>query len=238
MTEALLVTAILPSYNGGSYLPEAIESARRQTYRPIEILVVDDGSTDGTAAAANSYPGVRCLSLPRNQGSAEARNQGIAAAAGSFIAFLDSDDLWMPDKIERQMALFNGDPALDVVFTGVEQFHSPELTEAERRAFPLPAGAGGKCPSSLLAKRTAFAVTGPFCSTWRVGEFIDWYARAMEHGLREAELPDALVRRRVHKDNLTLRARNAKTDYVHILKASLDRRRNSPLSGPFDNMDG
>lgn len=101
-----LVSVILPVYNGEQFVAQALESALRQTYRNIEVLVVDDGSTDGTrpivdAQAAND-PRVRVLSQP-NSGVARARNQAIAASRGEFIAPLDADDLWAPTKIERQV---------------------------------------------------------------------------------------------------------------------------------------
>lgn len=102
-----LVTVILPVYNGAGYLGAAIESALTQTYRNLEILVVDDGSTDTSLQIATTYAAkderIRVIPQP-NGGVAKARNTAIAAARGEFIAPLDADDLWLPDKIARQMA--------------------------------------------------------------------------------------------------------------------------------------
>jgi glycosyltransferase involved in cell wall biosynthesis len=98
-----LVSVVIPAYNAAAYLGETLRSVQAQTYRNIEILVVDDGSTDDTAAIAARF-GVRCLTQP-NQGQAAARNAGIRAANGRYIALLDADDLWEPEKLQLQVAL-------------------------------------------------------------------------------------------------------------------------------------
>ncbi len=106
MTETL-VTVIIPVYNGAEFLGAAIESAQAQTYRSLEIIIVDDGSTDTSLQIAKEYAAqderIRVIAQP-NGGVAKARNTAIAAARGEFIAPLDADDLWIPDKIARQMA--------------------------------------------------------------------------------------------------------------------------------------
>jgi glycosyltransferase involved in cell wall biosynthesis len=114
-----LVSIVVPAYQAEASIAATLEQAGNQTYRPIEIVVVDDGSPDGTAAAAGAVPGVRCIRQD-NAGPSAARNTGIRAAKGDFIAFLDADDLWLPDKLERQMALFAAHPELDLVFTDAE----------------------------------------------------------------------------------------------------------------------
>src|SRR5262245_10754564 len=99
-----LVSCIVPVYNGEAFLGEALASIRAQRHRPIEILVVDDGSTDGTAAVVMAADaGIRYMRQD-NAGGAAARNRGIGMARGTFVAFLDADDLWPPEKLERQIA--------------------------------------------------------------------------------------------------------------------------------------
>ncbi|MFM6154726.1 MAG: glycosyltransferase family 2 protein, partial [Sphaerospermopsis kisseleviana] len=97
-----LVSVIIPVYNGDRHLAQAIESVLNQTYQPFEVIVVDDGSTDNSANVACSYKEVHYLYQP-NQGVAVARNTGISQARGEFIAFLDQDDLWTPDKLTVQV---------------------------------------------------------------------------------------------------------------------------------------
>src|SRR3954468_8267905 len=97
-----LVTVVIPVYNGERFLGEAIESALGETHQPVEVIVVDDGSTDGSAAVAESYPEARLLRA-ENGGPGAARNVGVAAARGEAVANLDADDLMVPERVERQL---------------------------------------------------------------------------------------------------------------------------------------
>ena len=112
-----LVSVIIAAYNTAQYVGEAIESALAQTYSPVEVIVVDDGSTDNTRDVLAAY-GDRIIMLQqKNSGAAAARNTGLKAAHGEFMAVLDSDDVWTPDKLKRQMKLIEHCPELDLVFT-------------------------------------------------------------------------------------------------------------------------
>jgi glycosyltransferase involved in cell wall biosynthesis len=116
------VSVIIPTYNYARYLPEAIDSALGQTHAPLEIIVVDDGSTDETPQVLARY-GAKIRAIRQiNQGVAAARNTGVAAARGEYVALLDSDDLWMPRKLELQIARFDADPTLGLVHCGAETF--------------------------------------------------------------------------------------------------------------------
>ena len=107
-----VVSVIIPTYNRAALVREAVASVAAQTYRDFEILVVDDGSTDETPKALAALRGVRVLRHPRRRGVAAARNLGVAAARSQWLAFLDSDDLWRPDKLARQMAYLQDRPDL------------------------------------------------------------------------------------------------------------------------------
>ncbi len=112
--EATKVSVILPTYNRAATLPRAIDSVLGQTYPFFELWVVDDGSTDETPAMLASYgPSIRTL-RQANRGVSSARNQGIRSSGGELIAFLDSDDYWLPEKLERQLARFQNDPHLQI----------------------------------------------------------------------------------------------------------------------------
>ncbi|MGB8993226.1 MAG: glycosyltransferase family A protein [Desulfobaccales bacterium] len=106
------VSVIIPTYNRAALVREAVASVLAQTYRDFEVVVVDDGSTDGTGAALAGYREIRMHCHRRRRGVAAARNTGVAAARGEWLAFLDSDDLWLPDKLARQMAHLNNQPGL------------------------------------------------------------------------------------------------------------------------------
>jgi glycosyltransferase involved in cell wall biosynthesis len=223
------VSAVIPVYNGERYLREAIQSVLAQDYPDLELIVVDDGSTDGSAAIARSFgERVRYHHQP-NAGLSAAQNAGIEQARGRFIAYLDCDDLWMPDKIARQITVFDRDSAVDLVFGQVEQFYSPEPAAGQKREVP-PVMAGFST-GTMLARIDVFERVGRFSSAFRIGEFLDWYARATDAGLISVMLDDVLLRRRIHGDNMGLRERDKRSDYLRVFKASLDRRRREGQNG-------
>ncbi len=223
------ISVIVPVHNRERYLRESLDSVLAQGALVSEIVVVDDGSTDGSAAVARSYGApVRCV-VQKNAGAAAARNRGVQEATGEYIAFLDSDDLWMPGKLAAQLRAFVDGPELDMVFGETEQFISPELDEETRRRLQCPAGTmPGYLVGAMLARRSVFDRVGSFDTHWQVGEFIDWYARARETGLRSAMLPTLVLRRRLHGTNTMITRRDSQRDYLRIVKASLDRRRAPP----------
>src|SRR5262245_53942203 len=223
-----LISCIVPVFNGERYIQEALESILAQTYRPLEIIVADDGSTDGTAEIVSTF-GYHVRYLKQNNaGTAAARNLGIGAAFGEFIAFLDADDLWHPEKLSRQTARFAARPELSYCVTHVQNFWIPELrAEAEqfrehRISKPLP----GYVTSTLLVRREFFDAVGPFKPGFDYADDTDWFLRAEARGGVKEVLADVLLSRRLHDSNLSrLKAPNSRDEYLHVLKTTLDRRR-------------
>jgi glycosyltransferase involved in cell wall biosynthesis len=228
MAEQPLISCIVPVFNGECYLREALESIFAQTYRPIEVLLVDDGSTDSTGAVAASYGSrLRYLWQP-NAGPAAARNRGLDAARGEFVAFLDADDLWHPEKLARQMARFAARPGLDGSVAHVQMRWEAEVArEGERcrgqwRAGPVP----GYSTTTLLARRDLFDRVGRFDERRWFGDAVEWFMRASERGAVVELLPDVLLWRRLHEGNLSrLRAADGKDEFLGLVKAILERRR-------------
>ncbi len=223
-----LISCIIPVYNGEPYLREAIDSILAQTCRPLEIIVVDDGSTDGTADVAGGY-GARLVYVRQtNAGPAAARNRGVGLARGEFVAFLDADDLWHPEKLQRQMARFQARSELGYCVAHVQNFWIPELKEEaekfrdHRIAKPLP----GYVTATLLARRSVFDTVGQFDPTLGHGDSTEWFLRAAEHGAVMELLPDVLLYRRLHQANRSrFLASRSRDQFLGILKATLDRRR-------------
>lgn len=223
-----LVSAIIPVYNCELYLAEAIESVLAQTYRPIEIIMVDDGSTDGTADVAKRYATVVRYVRQPNSGAPAARNRGAELAQGDFLSFLDADDTWVEDKLERQMACFDGDQELDVVCGHVQHFISPDVQEeleAKVRCPERPMPGPGLV--TMLVHREAFQRVGPLDTRLRIGESLNWWARAMEQRVKTLMLPDVVQARRIHLNNISIRGSDARSDYLAIVRESLNRRRSS-----------
>lgn len=216
---SLSTTVIIPVHNGERYLAAAIRSVLAQTHPPAEILVVDDGSTDASASIARAFdPPVRVLTQA-NLGPAAARNLGVAHATGDLLAFLDADDLWLPDKLARQIQVLQDEPACEAVLGGMENFVSPELAETDRQAMaPSADTSGAHHVGTLLIRRAAFQRIGAFDERWRHGEFIAWWGRAGQAGLTHVVLPELVLRRRLHMDNLTRREQDGRQAYPTLLR--------------------
>ena len=209
------VSVVIPARDAEPYLGEAIESVLAQVPAPLEVVVVDDGSTDGTAGVARSFAGtVRCVSQPP-LGTAAAVNRGVELLQGSFLAFLDADDVWVEGKLALQLAALRARPSLDAVFG-----HVVEFGEGRPAGEPFP----GYVRGTMLIRRAAYDRVGPLAD-WRLGEFVEWYARAVDAGLESALLPEVVLRRRLHGSNTGLLRRGERDEYARVLKAVLDRRR-------------
>ena len=217
------VSVIVPAHNAAPYIAEAIDSIQTQEHGNLDIVVVDDGSTDATAEIA-AVDGVRLLRQPQ-RGAGAARNAGLALARGEFIAFLDADDLWTAGRLGVQLSAATAQPDVDLVFGRVEQFISPEIDAAEAGIHCPTGSAPAYLAGSLLARASAFRRVGGFREDLQLGEFVDWCARAEELGLRSHMLDETVLRRRIHSTNLGLTQRDAAGDYAVVLKAALDRRR-------------
>jgi glycosyltransferase involved in cell wall biosynthesis len=225
---APLVSCIVPCYNGARYLGECLESILGQTHEPLEVIVVDDGSTDASPDVIAGFGSRVRYHRRENGGPAAACNTGLALATGEFIAFLEQDDLWSPGKVRRQLLEFAADPALDYCVSFIQNFWVPELEAEASRYLDLPVmqPVPGYVVQTLLARRRAFDTVGPFAEELRFACAADWFMRASEAGLRELLLTDVLTRRRLHHDNFSRLNRTASRDqFLHVVKNALDRRR-------------
>ena len=214
-----LVSCVVPVHDGERFLGPALDSILAQTHREVEAIVVDDGSSDGTPEVIASY-GTRIRSVRQeNAGHASARNRGIEVARGTFLAFLDADDLWHPEKLARQLARFAERPELELCFSWLRNF-----TEGSDAVEDVP----GYTSVALLARRAVIERIGDFDPSLRHGNDRDWMLRAAEAGTVIELLPDVLVYRRLHGANRSLQlAEASRAEYLRIVKASLDRRRAS-----------
>ena len=193
------VTAVIPAYNSAAWIADALESVASQTAPPDEVIVVDDGSTDGTAEVAESL-GATCL-RPGRVGVSAARNLGVRAASGELIALLDSDDVWTPDKLEIQAAHMRTHPELLFTITHSRHFQDGSSVEGIREDV-LEGVHAGWFPSTLVARREAFDVVGEFDESMPSGGDVDWFARAVDLGAAMELLPQMLMLKRARNDSL------------------------------------
>ena len=223
------VSVIIPVRDGAAYIASAIESVLGQTETPAELLVIDDGSRDGTAGIVSQFSGrgVHLIQQPP-EGAGAARNRGVKLAKHELLAFLDADDLWTSTKLERQCAELQSDPTLDMVFGYVRQFVSPDVEAARRARLRCPnESIPGYLAGTMLIRRESFERVGLFETEWAIGEFLAWYARVQLLGLREKMIPTVLLMRRLHRTNQGILKRSERGDYVRVMKKILDCRRES-----------
>lgn len=220
-----LVSVVIPLFNGEQFIARAIESVQRQTYATVEIIVVDDGSTDGGPEITASIPGVQLI-RQENQGVSVARNTGVARSNGEFLAFLDHDDSWRSAKLESQVRALASQPDLGFALCHlVYVLHGPPP-----RWFRGPTDGSpvqGYVPSCWLLRRSTFEQVGGFDPAYRNGGDTDWLARAKDMGIRHTMLPDALVDYHVHETNESGNTARATRELVHLLRSSVHRQRGS-----------
>jgi glycosyltransferase involved in cell wall biosynthesis len=218
------ISVIVPAFNAEATLAETLASIRNQSYQPIEVIVVDDGSTDGTLKLTQSFSFVRVLTQ-QNAGVAKAFNAGVAESQGDYIAFLDADDLWTPECLALHVAAFVADRNALAAVGHFEEFVCPSLSPAEAARFkPRPQQLGWLGGATMISQ-SAFREHGPFNTDLRLGVWIDWFGRARNNGLSVTTHEGLVLRRRLRPGTLSSNKDAMKQDLLRIAKAALDQRR-------------
>jgi glycosyltransferase involved in cell wall biosynthesis len=226
MPRQALVSVVIPAYNAESFIDDALRSLLGQTYPNLEIIVVDDASTDGTAARVAAYaPRVRCIRDTHSYGSAGApRNTGIRHSIGEYIAFLDADDVLLPDRIQRQVEFLSGRPGVELVFSDYRNFSTngpadsshfqtcprlqkmlaggPSLILTGEEAATLLAQENFGISGTFMIRRTLLRLEGGFDPTLRACEDFHFYFRATRHG-QVGVINEVGMMRRLHAANMT-----------------------------------
>jgi glycosyltransferase involved in cell wall biosynthesis len=220
-----LVSVIIPAYNSERFIAEALESVRQQNYEPLEIIVVDDGSTDGTRSCVKRLGKDISYTYQSNRGPAAARNTGIGIAGGELIAFLDADDYWPVNKLKVQLARMKRDPAIEVVLGRIQC--TGILTQADRAIrFEGPDNTMiSICLGSGVFRKSVFDKVGLFDEALRHYEDHDWFLRAREKGVSMIILKDITLHNRRNEYSMSRRKSKNDPTMIQILKKSLDRRR-------------
>lgn len=220
--DAFDVAVVVPVRNGAAYLAETLASVAAQTFPAREVVVVDDGSTDGSAAVARAAgPGVRVVEQAP-LGAGAARNRGVAETTAPWIAFLDADDRWLPRKLARQREALSAAPGAVAAIASIRQFFSPELGRAD---VPDPEVVVGTSPITLVVRREAFTRTGGFPTDPGVPEAALWWVRFEATGAVVLTLDEVLAERRLHRTNTGVLRPGFRQGYLRLAKEALDRRR-------------
>lgn len=210
------VSVVIPTYNRAIFIAECLDSVLAQTYRDFEVIVVDDGSTDNTDEVLKPYLGSIRLIKQGNSGSAAARNNGIGEAKGEYIAFQDSDDIWMPDKLEKQMIYLEENPHFDLICGNGISFGKGEkagrlvvrkkrLHAIEKEGVTLRNTYMKGClfPSTWVVKKKVMEKLGGFDSSLPVSMDWDFDLRFLLKGYKAAFVNDVFFRRRKHPGNVS-----------------------------------
>lgn len=235
MSSKPLASVVIPAFNAERFLGEALASISAQTYAPVETIVVDDGSSDGTAEVARAHPEVTLIEQ-ENSGPSAARNRGFKTSRGEFIAFHDSDDVMTPDKLAVQVGHMLENPGVGcvlaeqelIVEAGAELPFWVEGTKVETVMPPRPPELEDEPlvhPMTMVVRRETFEQVGDFDEAMRAAEDFDWMLRAAEEEIEIARLSEVLLRRRVHPDSLTQNAAASRAGLFRAFKARIERHR-------------
>lgn len=227
-----LVSVVIPVYNGGAYISDAINSVFDQDYKPLEVIVVDDGSTDNTAERVQMTGKPLKYIFQENKGTAAARNSGIKLATGKYLAFVDADDLWAEKKLNRQIEILEKKPEIGAVvgFTyRMPMSHNMQEVKVKAKdggIFLLSLGAS-------LFRKSLFEKVGKLDEELRISEDIDWFLRAREAEIQIIIQKDVVQFYRMHGKNLSNNQLLVNSSLLKIHKKSLDRRRKAGKTEAF-----
>lgn len=209
---------VIPAFNARGTIEETIESVLRQTAPPTQIVVVDDGSTDGTRQVAERFGGCVVVLSQSNQGPGAAMSRGMRHCSSPWIAAIDADDVWLPNKMERQLDFLENNEKCAGVFSRLELFGEGVQGHVLQ---------DGWVRSTMTVRRTVFEVIGEVVDPPGLrGEMIDWIARAREAGFQLTMMPEVLSKRRVSAGSLSSGLTNeTNKGYAHVARAALMRKR-------------
>jgi glycosyltransferase involved in cell wall biosynthesis len=220
------VDIIIPVHNGRDYIKDAIKSVLNQNYFSFRIILVDDGSTDDTVKIASEFDSVQIIRSAW-VGQGQALNIGVSASLADFVAFLDSDDLWMPGKLHSQVNYLLNNPACDGVYGFTVQFKNLKIesSNVQEISFDSPPQSG-LALGALLIRKSALQKIGDFSNQLEVNFLLDWHSRVKHSAIRFDLLEEVVLKRRIHERNFTLVHRTSlEKGYINAIKKHLERNR-------------
>jgi glycosyltransferase involved in cell wall biosynthesis len=224
-----LVSVVMPAFQEEAFIGEALGSVLAQTYRPVEVIVVDDGSSDRTADIAARF-GVRVLRQP-HRGQSAARNAGLAVARGDFWAIFDADDVMPADRLSRQVAYLEEHPEAGMVLGLTEAFVSPGEPRPPHFNPIWDDGPFPACAGTMLARRGVLDVVGLYDETVQLAYDVEWLARAKDAGVIAGNVEHVCLRYRIHGANTSADAPAVHRAMLGLLRASVSRRRARSAGG-------
>lgn len=243
-----LVSAVIPVFNGEKYIAESLQSVFQQSYKPIEIIVVDDGSTDSSLQIINKIPGEKKIITQQNKDVSEARNSGIENAKGEYIAFLDQDDLWNKTKIEKQIQVFLKNLDVDLVFTDLSKFndegrmwhpkdrHKTASRLSDKNLFEYLIKKNVLMPSAVMVKKDSIENAGLFDSNFKTCGDYEMWLRMAALGMKFNYLPEPLTLYRQHGKNTSKKIEIMNEDRLRAIKKIFSLKDLSPEQKSLENL--
>jgi len=214
-------------YNRAAYVEDAVRSVLADPSAVHELLLIDDGSTDGTETIAAAFADRAIMLRQEHRGCAAAWNLGLQHARGEYVTFCDSDDLWMPLHTGPLLAALEPRPDVDAVIGVTTEFVSPELDSESLVARAPYVASRAPVGGAMLFRRSVFDRIGAFDDSLRQGFWFDWYSRFVDADCPTAEIDDVVLRRRIHDQNSSIVQSEMLGEYARALHASIARRRAS-----------
>jgi len=224
------VSCVVPVHNGERYLGETLRSMLAQTHPPLEIIAVDDGSVDASVALARSFGPPVIVIAQERRGPPSARNRGIRAARGDYVALCDQDDLFAPEKLAHQVARFAARPTLDICLSTAENFWEPGLEHERAHYEAVGRTRATHHLGTMLVRRSVFDRIGLLDETRPAVEHVEWFARVADAGLSVEILPEVLLHRRMHITSMSHRATSPEP-YLDFLRDRITARRADRRTG-------
>lgn len=218
-----MIAIVIPVYNGAKFLGESIDSALSQSYRPIQVIVIDDGSTDESFAIASSYGDVT-VRYQGQGGPSAARNHGLSLVEAEFVTFVDADDQMTKDGLRAQYEHLAADDQLECVFGYANTKLEPGTQTPAWLNAPVGHNSVVPFPSALFRTATLREVGG-FDESVRVGEWFELFTRLRERPFAVSVVPTEVIHKRVHSDNLSHQQEEMQAGMFLSLKKRLERQR-------------
>jgi glycosyltransferase involved in cell wall biosynthesis len=226
-----LVSVVVAVHNGERFLRAALQSLYAQDYDPFEVIFIDDGSADSSGDIAREFAGIRYV-YQENKGLAAARNAGLELARGEFLAYLDDDDIIPSHKLRRQAGYLVDNPDVGCVLGRQEIMLEPGVEPPDWLTRDAIFGDLDGIPFvSAMIRTNILREVGGFDATYRFAEDRDLFVRLREHDVRIEVIPEILLYRRFHGENMNFRLRPQKHPLLRSLKAKIDRERAAMTEG-------
>lgn len=229
-----LVSVVVPVYNGERFVGECLDSLSAQTYRPLEIIIADDGSTDRSAEIAEQHTALPIVLREPHRCAPAVRNAGIRRATGEYVAFCDVDDLWTTDKIQKQVAIFEAQQEVGFVFTDYARVDAKGENLRYRKVGRLEKAFNksdqfaslvlrNSVPTStVMLRRSLFERIGFFDETMRIADDWDLWIRVAKSGTRMHRINEVLMHYRLHGQNISSKIETIHRDRLQVLTKAFD----------------